>query len=105
VEGFGAEFADAAFGVEDARVFGLVPAELARASLRPAEVEMVGFGWGGAALPVGAVVGGAEDGAFGSAGPCDSVAEGVNAAEAGGGVGVLDLELGLCRGGEGEGGS
>jgi len=70
--------------------------------LDAAEVEVVGSGWCGAALPSVAVVGGAEDGALGSAGPCDSVAEGVDAAEAGGGVGVLELELGLCGGGEEE---
>src|SRR5438045_2223535 len=64
--------------------------------LDAAEVEVVGVGWSGAALPVFAVVGGAEDRAFGSAGPCDAVANGMNAAEVGGGAGVLDGPLGLC---------
>src|SRR5690348_4734104 len=54
--------------------------------LDAAEVEVVGAGWSGAALPVLAVVGGAEDGAFGAAGPGDTLAEGVDAAEVGGGV-------------------
>ncbi len=68
--------------------------------LDAAEVEFFGVGWGGAALPCRAFVGGAEDGALGSAGPRDSVADVVDAAEAGGGVGVLDLPLGVSGGGE-----
>ena len=66
----------------------------------PREVQMFPVGWGGAGLPGGAVVGGSEDRALRAAGPCDSVAEGVDAAEAGGGVGLLDGPLGLEGGGE-----
>ena len=72
--------------------------------LDAAEVEVVGIGRGGAALPAGTVVGGAEDGAFGAGGPGNSVAEGVDAAEVGGGGGGLDLPLGGCRSGEEESG-
>jgi hypothetical protein len=50
--------------------------------------------------PGGASVGGVEDGAVGAAGPGYFAADCVDAAEAGGGVGVLDLELGV--GGDGE---
>ncbi len=70
--------------------------------LDAAEVQFFGVGWGGARLPGGAVVGGVEDGALGAAGPCYSVAEGVDAAEAGGGVGWLDGPLGGCGCGEGQ---
>jgi hypothetical protein len=52
--------------------------------LDAAEVEVVGVGWGGAALPVFAVVDGAEYGSFSSGGPGDSVADVVDAAEVGG---------------------
>ena len=69
--------------------------------LDSAEVQMFTVGWGGAGLPGGAVVGGSEDSACGAAGPCYSVAEGVDAAEAGGGVGLLDGPLGWEGGGEG----
>jgi hypothetical protein len=48
-----------------------------------------------------AVVGGSEDCACGAAGPCDSVAESVDAAEAGGGVGLLEGPLGWGGGDEG----
>ena len=72
--------------------------------LDAAEVEVVGVGRGGAALPVFAVVGGAEDGAFGAGGPGDVVAKGVDAAEVSGGGGGLDLPLGLGRGGNEESG-
>src|ERR1019366_1551975 len=61
--------------------------------LDAAEVEMLGIGRGGATLPSSAVVGGAEDGAFGAGGPGDAVAEGVDAAEVGGGGGGFDLPL------------
>ena len=59
-------------------------------------------GGGGAGLPEGAAVEGAEDGAVGSAGPGDAFADGVDAAEAGGGVGVLEVELGVGRSGRGQ---
>ncbi len=65
--------------------------------LDAAEVEFFGAGWGGAALPEVAAVLGAENGAVGSAGPGDSAAEGVDAAEAGGSVGVFEVELGVSR--------
>ena len=63
--------------------------------LDAAEVEFFGSGGDGAGLPEVAAVFGAEDGAVGSAGPGDSAAYVVDAAEAGGGVGVFDVELGL----------
>ena len=50
-------------------------------------------------MPEVASVFGAEDGAFGAAGPGYSSAYVVDAAEAGGGAGVLDVPLGF--GGEG----
>ena len=56
-----------------------------------AEVELLGSGWHGAGLPHVAAVFGAEDGAVCSAGPGDSVADGVDAAEAGFGGGVLEF--------------
>jgi hypothetical protein len=65
--------------------------------LDAAEVEGFGVGRSGAALPVGSVVGGAEDGAFGAGGPGEAVAEGVDAAEVGGGGCGLDLPLGVRR--------
>ena len=49
-----------------------------------------------------AAVFGAEDGAVGSAGPGDSAADAVDAAQAGGGVGVFDLPLGFGLDGQGE---
>ena len=70
--------------------------------LDAAEVEFFGSGWDGAGLPEVAGVFGAEDGAVGAAGPGDSVADVVDAAEAGGGVGLFDVELGVdFFGGEG----
>ena len=68
--------------------------------LDAAEVELFGgvFGSGegdGAGLPEVAAVFGAEDGAVGAAGPGDSAADVVDAPEAGGGVGVFDLPLGV----------
>jgi len=65
--------------------------------LNATEVKVLCVGWGGAGLPGGAVVGGAEDCALGSTGPSDSFAEGVDAAQAGGGVGLLDGPLRLSR--------
>ena len=64
--------------------------------LDAAEVEFFGSGWDGAGLPEVAAVFGAEDGAVGSAGPGDSAAYVVDAAEAGGGVGLFDVELSSC---------
>jgi hypothetical protein len=64
------------------------------------EVEVVGVGRSGAALPGLAVVGGAEDGAGCSGGPGDSLPDVVDAAEVGGGGGRLDLPLGVCGGGK-----
>src|SRR3984885_13561517 len=63
--------------------------------LDAAEVEFFGSGGDGAGLPEVAAVFGAENGAVGSAGPGDSAAYVVDAAEARGGVGVLDVELGV----------
>ena len=63
--------------------------------LDAAEVEFFGSGGDVAGLPEVAAVFGAEDGAVGAAGPGDSAAYVVDAAEAGGGVGVLDVELGV----------
>ena len=63
-----------------------------------AEVEVLGAGRDGAGLPETAAVFSAEDGAVGSGGPGNAVADGVNAAEVGGGVGGLDLPL--CQRGE-----
>ncbi len=67
--------------------------------LDAAEVEVLGVGWDGAALPEVAGVFGAEDGAVGAGGPGDARADVVDAAEVGGGGG-LDGPLGV--GGEGE---
>ena len=53
-------------------------------------------------LPVGAVVFAAQDCAVGAGGPDNALADVVDAAEVGGGVGVEDLPLGGCTGG-GEG--
>src|SRR5215469_7080996 len=69
--------------------------------LDSAEVEVFGSGRCGAGLPEVASVLGAEDGAVGSAGPGDSSAYVVDSAQAGGGVGVLEVPLGLgvcCEG-------
>ena len=64
--------------------------------LDAAEVEFFGSGRDGAGLPEVAAVFGAEDGAVGAAGPGDSAADVVDAAEAGGGVGGFHVEL--CAG-------
>jgi len=73
--------------------------------LDAAEVEVLGVGWDGAALPEVAGVFGAEDGAVGAGGPGDTLADVVDAAEVGGGGG-LDGPLGLkgegCGCGESE---
>ena len=61
---------------------------------------MIGGGWDGAGLPVGAVVCAAEDCAVGAGGPDDAVADVVDAAEVGGGGGLEDLPLGVGGGGE-----
>ena len=61
--------------------------------LDAAEVEFFGSGRDVAGLPEVAAVFGAEDGAVGSAGPGYSATYVVDAAEAGGGVGVFDVEL------------
>ena len=68
--------------------------------LDAAEVEFFGSGRDGAGLPEVAAVFGAEDGAVGAAGPRDSCADVVDATEAGGGVGLFDVELcfGVCCG-------
>src|SRR5271154_3373127 len=63
--------------------------------LDAAEVEFFGSGWDGAGLPEVASVFGAEDGAVGAAGPGDSAAYVVDAAEARGGVGLFDVPLGV----------
>ncbi len=52
--------------------------------LDASEVEVVGFGWRGAALPVPALVGSAEDGAIRSGGPNNSLSDVVDSAEVGG---------------------
>jgi len=58
--------------------------------------------WGhGAGLPDVSAIFGAKDGAIASAGPRDSVADVVNAAEVGAGVGGLQGEL--CGGGDRDG--
>jgi len=62
--------------------------------LDAAEVEVLGVGWDGAALPEVAGVFGAEDGAVGAGGPGDALAYVVDAAEVGGGGG-LDGPLGV----------
>ena len=66
-----------------------------------AEVEVLAVGRFGAELPDDAGVLGAEDGAVGAGGPGDAVADVVDAAEVGGGVGVVELPLGgrSCGGG------
>src|ERR1700729_3522987 len=64
--------------------------------LDAAEVEFFGSGRDGAGLPEVAAVFGAEDGAVGPAGPGDSGAYVVNAAEARGGVGFFHIELSSC---------
>ena len=51
----------------------------------------------GAELPDEAGVFGAEDGAVGAGGPGDAAADVDDAAEVGGGVGVLQLPLGVCE--------
>ncbi len=70
--------------------------------LDAAEVEFFCARWHGAGLPEVAAVFGAEDGAVGAAGPGDSCAYVVNAAQAGGGVGLFDVPLGVglcgCKG-------
>jgi len=67
--------------------------------LDAAEVEVFGVGWGLAEEPGCAVVGGVEDGAVRARGPGDAVAHVVDAAQVGGGVGLLDGPLGVrcCR--------
>jgi hypothetical protein len=79
---FAAGHDDGSFGVE---------------GLDAAEVEVVGIGQGrsGAALPVFAVVGGAEDGALSSGGPRDSPSHVGDAAEVGGCVRLFYLPLGI----------
>ena len=75
--------------------------------LDAAEVELLGAGRDGAALPEVAGVLGAEDGAVGAAGPGDPVADVVDAPEVGGGrSGRDDLPLGGggCCGKSGDGG-
>ena len=73
--------------------------------LDAAEVEFLCAGRDGAGLPEVAAVFSAEDGAVGAAGPDGSAAGVGDAAEAGGGVGVFDVPLGLGLGGccEGKG--
>jgi hypothetical protein len=61
----------------------------------PRKSSFSASGGDGAGLPEIAVVFGAEDGAVGSAGPGHSAAYVVDAAEAGGGVGVFDVPLGV----------
>src|SRR5580658_5659775 len=60
-----------------------------------AEVEVLAGGWFGAELPDDAAVFSAEDGAVGAGGPSDATADVDDAAEVGGGVGVLQLPLGF----------
>src|SRR6185437_3484008 len=64
-----------------------------------AEVEVLGGGRFGCELPDDAGVLGAEDGAVGAGGPGDAVADVVDAAEVGGGVGVVEGPLGSRYGG------
>ena len=71
--------------------------------LDAAEVEVVGVGRDGAALPFEAGVFGAEDGAVCAGGPGYAAAYVVDAAEVGGGAGVLEGPLGVGVGGCGEG--
>ena len=59
-----------------------------------AEVEVIAAGRFGAELPDEAGVFSAEDGAVGARGPGDAIAEVLDAAEVGGGVGVLELPPG-----------
>ena len=67
--------------------------------LDAAEVEFLGIGWDGAEEPVGAAVGGVEDGAVRSRRPRRSEGrDGVDAAQVGGGVGGLESPLGLNAG-------
>jgi hypothetical protein len=68
-------------------------------------MAVLGSGWDGAELPDEAAVFGAEDGAVGSAGPGDPVADAVDASEAGGGVGVFDVPLRFGPGGQGKDGN
>src|ERR1700733_3698303 len=70
--------------------------------LDAAEVEVFGSGRDGAGLPEIAAVFGAEDRAVGAAGPGYSAADVVDAAEAGGGVGLFDVPLGLAGEGCGQ---
>ena len=63
--------------------------------LDAAEVELLCAGGDGAGLPDVSAVFGAEDRAVGAGGPGDSVADVVDAAEVGGGVGGLEGELGV----------
>ncbi len=70
-----------------------------------AEVEVLAAGRLGAELPDEAGVLGAEDGAVGAGGPGNASADVVDAAEVGGGVGVVELPLrggGGCEESEGE---
>ena len=71
--------------------------------LDAAEVEFFGAGRDGAGLPDVPAVFGAKDGALCAGSPGDSIADVVNAAEVGGGVGGLECELGARGGREGEG--
>ena len=70
--------------------------------LDAAEVEFLCAGWDGAGLPEITAVFGAKDGAVGTAGPGDSSAYVVNTTQAGGGVGLFDVPLGVglcgCKG-------
>jgi hypothetical protein len=68
--------------------------------LDAAEVEVLGVGWDGAALPEVAGVFGAEDGAVRAGGPGDTLAYVVDAAKVGGGGG-LDGPLRLRGDGKG----
>ena len=63
--------------------------------LDAAEVEFFGAGGQVAGLPEVAAVFGAEDGAVGSAGPGDSATYVVDAAEAGGRMGLFNIPLGV----------
>ena len=81
-----------AAGHDDGVVF--VPA------LDAAEVEVFCAGRHVAGLPEVAAVFAAEDRAVGAAGPDDAAADVVDAAEAGGGVGVFEVPLGLGLSGE-----
>ena len=76
-------------------------AVLASKAWMPRKSSFSAFGWGGAEsarVAPSSVVRRTVPSV--AAGPCDSVAEGVDAAEAGGGVGLLDGPLGWCGGGE-----